>query len=270
MATSKDREYLEIILSAIHVSSKYKPKLGHGGKEGYGLDDFKQIYGNDPFYSWIGLDDPLMYAAHKAAGGMTSIYRQIGIGCEILFRQILQDTLGLTEADVKWSYTVARSGGQSRKLSLDARIPMENVDDVGSRKRIKDWIVREAQELEIDKAIIKSIHGVVFEIRQGYKSKDSKRQNADIANAATAYTKGYIPCAGILSQQIDEDIALRYRSEKWIILTGIVTEKPDRRSFYSFMRDIIGYDLASFFERNKDKLRNEVHKVLSKLLSPKN
>ena len=60
-----------------------------------------------------------------------------------------------------------------------------------------------------------SLTGTVFEIRQGYKSRDSKRQNADIANAAAAYANGYLPCAAILSDQIDADVRLRYRSERW-------------------------------------------------------
>jgi len=55
---------------------------------------------------------------------------------------------------------------------------------------------------------VSTITGTIFEVRQGYKSKDSKRQNADIANAATAYTKADFPCAVILSAQIDEDILL--------------------------------------------------------------
>jgi len=33
----------------------------------------------------------------------------------------------------------------------------------------------------------------VFEVRQGYKSMDSKRQAADIANAAQALTKSRLP-----------------------------------------------------------------------------
>jgi hypothetical protein len=37
-----------------------------------------------------------MYAAHRAAGGMTSIYRQIGIGSQWILFQMLQDCLGLT------------------------------------------------------------------------------------------------------------------------------------------------------------------------------
>ena len=33
---------------------------------------------------------------------MTSIYRQIGIGCESVFRKVLQDALGLSDADTAW------------------------------------------------------------------------------------------------------------------------------------------------------------------------
>ena len=68
------------------------------------LDKFKATYGSDPFYSWIGLDLPLIYAAHKAAGGITSIYRQIGIGTERLFRVILRDSLGLSAEQATWEY----------------------------------------------------------------------------------------------------------------------------------------------------------------------
>jgi len=87
-----DEKYLQILVGAIEVCARYRPKLGHGQREGYALEDFQRMYRGDPFYNWMGLDDPLMYAAHKAAGGMTSIYRQIGIGCENLFRMVLQDS----------------------------------------------------------------------------------------------------------------------------------------------------------------------------------
>jgi hypothetical protein len=52
-----------------------------------------------------------------------------------------------------------------------------------------------AAQVGVDPKIFASLTGTIFEVRQGYKSKDSKRQNADIANAATAYTKAYFPCA---------------------------------------------------------------------------
>jgi len=117
-------------------------------------------------------------------------------------------------------------------------------------------------------AIAKTLQGIVFEIRQGYKSKDSKRQNADIANAATAYTKGLLPCVGILSLQIDKDIAERYRNERWVLLIGLTSGASPHESFYSFCKDVVGYDLAGFFERNSPLLRKEVESVLTALLTP--
>jgi hypothetical protein len=264
--TEKDNGYLEILVKFIRVCEHYKPKLGQGVKAGYDLKDFQTLYQADPFYSWLGLDNPLMYAAHKAAGGMTSIYRQIGIGCEALFRRILRDSLTLTDEDVRWSYTLPKSGGKTRTLSLDARIPVEKVADISRRKIVKKWMGQAAVQMEIEQKIAKSLTGIVFEVRQGYKSKDSKRQNADIANAATAYTRGLLPCAAILSLQIDQDIAFRYKNERWALLTGIADVASPHESIYAFMKDIVGYDLASFFKRNSDTLKTEIDRVLTTLL----
>lgn len=264
---AQDREYLAYIIDAIRVCADYRPKLGHGTDKGFSLAEFQKIYRSDPFYSWIGLDNPLMYAAHKAAGGMTSIYRQIGIGCEHLFRRVLQDSLLLSEDDVKWSYTVKNERGKTRTLYLDARIPTESVADIARHDAINQWIVDCAAQLEVNDRIAGSLQGVVFEVRQGYKSKDSKRQNADIANAAKAYTKAYLPCVAMLSLQIDDDIALRYRNEKWALLTGNTVEKSPQKSLYAFMHTVIGYDLGGFFQRHSETLKTEVNAVLTKLLS---
>jgi len=125
-----------------------------------------------------------------------------------------------------------------------------------------------ADALGVDPKVFGSLTGTVFQVRQGYKSKDSKRQNADIANASTAYIKAYMPCAAILSNQIDGDILLRYRAEKWSVITGVVGRNDPLVSTYDFMRDVIGYDLAGFFERNTETLRAEVDTVLRALLAP--
>jgi hypothetical protein len=229
------------------------------------LADFKELYGNDPFYAWFGLDNPLMYAAHRAAGGMTSVYRQIGIGCERLFRQILQDELGLTQEESSWSYTTTQATRKSHTLSLDARIPLESVGDAAKRKLVSDWMVRAACDTNVSRRIIRALRGAVFEVRQGYKSKDSKRQNADIANAATAYSQAYLPCVIVLSTQIDEDIRLRYQTEHWAILTGKL-EGTSEDSTYRFVEEVIGFDLAAFFEKHAETLRKEVARILKTLL----
>src|SRR3990172_7048721 len=88
------------------------------------------------FYTWFGLDSSLVYSAHKAAGGMTSLYRQIGIACERLFRQVLQDTLGLTQEQAHWSYTVPASGKKQLKLTLDGRVSISAIRDKRKRREL--------------------------------------------------------------------------------------------------------------------------------------
>jgi len=264
-----DKHYLDLVLEPIRLCAKYKPKFGQGGKGGgLTLEQFQTLYQADPFYSWFGLDHPMMYAAHKAAGGMTSVYRQIGIGCEKLFRTILRDSLGLSDEDVTWSYEVLLPTGKKRTLHLDGRVPLDRIPDMNKRDRFHKWMRESADEVGVDPRVFATLDGTVFEVRQGYKSKDSKRQNADIANAATAYTKAYLPCAAILSTQIDGDILSRYKGEKWAVITGILGAKNPLISTYDFMRDVVGYDLAGFFARNSDVLRNEVEVVLRALLTP--
>jgi len=241
--------------------------LGQGAQAGLNLSDFQSLYRADPFYAWFGLDNALMYAAHKAAGGMTSIYRQIGIGCEHLFRAVLQDELGLTEAEASWSYSVRVAKGKRRTLSLDGRIPLDAVRDSAARSRVKDWILGVCRDLGVNSRIARSLTGVVFEVRQGYKSKDSKRQNADLANAATAYSQAYLPCVALLSMQMDDDIFTRYKAAKWAMLTGRTQGGTSQDSTYLFMREVVGYDLADFFVRHAPELKAEVNTVLEAMLS---
>lgn len=209
-----------------------------------------------------------MYAAHKAAGGMTSVYRQIGIGCEKLFRTVVKDSLGLSAADVRWQYQSPLASGKNRTLALDARVPLGSIQDASKRALFHDWMKKQADHLGIASRVFASLDGCVLEVRQGYKSKNSKRQNADIANAAAAYTKAYLPCAAILSAQIDGDILVRYRMERWAVITGLAGINDPLASTYDFMREAVGYDLAGFFERNSELLRAEIDAVLQSLLAP--
>jgi hypothetical protein len=265
MDTSLDQKYLQILIDRIEVCKSYKPKFGQGG-DGVSLEAFRALYSADPFYAWFGLDNPLMYAAHKAAGGITSVYRQIGIGGEELFRQLLQDHLGLSVEQSNWSYEIITSSGQTRTLKLDGRIELTHVVDMERRQIINVWMQKVAQKLELENRVAQAMQGIVMEVRQGYKSKDSKRQNADMANAAEAYTKGYLPVLVVLSTQIDSDIVERYERGKWLVLQGLIGG-DDTFSTYTFTRDVIGYDLAAFFQRNSERLKNFTEDVLETLLS---
>ena len=262
---TQDEAYSKILLDAIKVCRKYKPRFGSQQK-GYTVQEFRELYGKDSFYSWMGLDSPLLYSAHKAAGGMTSIYRQIGIGCQNLFSRILIDYIGLTKEEASWSYTV-KSSGKEHKLSLDGRIPLDSVKNKTIKTRVQNWILEEGKRIEISPEVRSVLKGIVFEVRQGYKSKDSKRQNADIANASMAYKEAYLPVTLLLSSQIDTDVAARYELQGWVLLRGVVTGSP-LTSTYAFSKEVLGYDLAGFFKRNSGQFKAEVENVLTVLLSP--
>lgn len=262
-----DDLYLKILLDRIRVCRNYKPKFGQGQRGGLSLAEFKELYSADPFYSWFGLDNPMMYAAHSAAGGITSVYRQIGIGCEELVRRVLQDCLGLNEEQANWSYEMRTTGGRVRRLSLDARVQLSDIRTEKKRVVVSDWLHKAATHLQIAPEVAQVLKGSVFEVRQGYKSKDSKRQNADIANAAHAYSQGYLPVVMVLSTQIDSDIAERYEQAKCLVLKGYLDDNTVR-STYAFFESVIGYDLAQFFQRNTDTLKASIQEVLEALLKP--
>lgn len=206
-----------------------------------------------------------MYSAHKAAGGITSVYRQIGIGCERLVREIFMDYLGVSETGVKWSYQTQGTNGKMRTLSLDGRIIFDDIQNKEVKERVVDWKNQIVEQLQLTDAVSKAMTGVVFEVRQGYKSKDSKRQNADIANAANAYANGYIPCLMVMSAQIDDDIVTRYHQAKWLILQGYLNNTPFS-STYDFYKEVIGFDFESFMTNNQKFFQNEINAILNQLM----
>ena len=154
---------------------------------------------------------------------------------------------------------------KERKLSLDGRIPLQAVSPE-RLSMVSSWLKDAAQKLALESDTTEALKGAVFEVRQGYKSKDSKRQNADVSNASNAYAYQYIPVVALLSNQIDNDVAMRYQRARWLLLRGTV-EGSTTDSIYVFLRDVVGYDLAAFFARNSVTLRNEINIVLEKLLS---
>lgn len=259
-----EQKYIEIFLDPIRKCKDYKPKFGESqNADGVSLDGFLKLYGADPFYAWIGLDSGLMYAAHKAAGGMTSIYRQIGIGCEHLFREVLIDATQYKDRDfAHWSYDAKTSGGKIKTLSLDGRLELKEIQNLQLKERLQDWLKSYCKDLSI-KRIPKN--GVVFEVRQGYKSKDSKRQNADIDNATVAWANNYLPVFAIFSSQIDSDIVLRYRNSRCGIMIGSTSPNPNI-SLFAFSKGILGYDLAGFFKKNSKTFKVEINSVLKTLL----
>ena len=264
---TEDR-YLKLLMDPLELCAKYKPKFGKVDKKGVTLSGFKTLYGDDPFYHWVGLDDDLMYAAHKAAGGMTSVYRQLGQGCDRLFRAIVSDSLGLSDAEVSWMYEITKKDGSKGVLTLDARIDLDHIKDRPvERQKVREWLNRCAKFLGYSDERSQELRGAVFEARQGYKSADAKRQNADLQFATNALSENYLPVLSIISTQTSESVIRRYRNAKMLVITGNMST-DDTVSTYAFFRSAVGYSLDEFFQRNTEKMRERCRAVLEKLLNP--
>ncbi|MCD8310424.1 MAG: hypothetical protein LUB83_04335 [Prevotellaceae bacterium] len=259
-----NNKLVELFVTPIRECVNYKPHFGDSSSKGYSIQDFLDLYGRDPFYSWIGLNTPYMYTAHKAAGSMTSIYRQIGIGCERIFRQIIFEQAKYDDYSYsQWGYTTKTKAGKDKYLALDGRIELNEIKNPNVKSKAEQWIYDLMSKLEVN---IRQLNGAVFEVRQGYKSKDSKRQNGDLDNAAVAYSYNYLPVFMIFSSQIDKDIELRYRNGKCGVLVGNL-EGDALSSLFKFCDEVLMFDLAYFFERNSSEIKQVVNNVLKTLFS---
>ena len=259
-----EKQYLEIFLSPVRKCKSYRPKFGLVMEKALLCKSSKRFTiqtPSTPGSVWI---QNLMYAAHRAAGGMTSVYRQIGIGCERLFRAVLTDTTGYANAEfATWSYAAQTRSGKAKKLSLDGRLELSEIRNQRVLTNVEQWITNYCAELG---EVSEPTNGIVFEVRQGYKSKDSKRQNADIDNATVAWANNYLPVFAVFSSQIDTDIVLRYRNNRCGILIGATSDNHNI-SLYAFCDQILGYDLAGFFRRHTTRIKKEIRDVLETLWS---
>lgn len=124
--------------------------------------------------------------------------------------------------------------GVTRTLRLDAGVDLGGIRDDGAKTRFREWMSGASASIGVGSGVAGALKGAVFEVRQGYKSKDSKRQTADMVNAAMAYTREYPPCIVALSAQIDSDILRRYR-EKWVVMRGPIPAFRIRRRTTSYV-----------------------------------
>lgn len=262
----QDTRLVELFLEPVRKCSTYKPAFGQGDSDGLTIADFQSLYGQDQFYAWIGLDDPLLYAAHKAAGGLTSVYRQVGVGSERLLRAIMMDSLHLSFEQMEWRYNYAKADKKQGVHILDAKIVLADLPSQPKQK-FEVWLKRALKQVAPSATRRRQPTGAAFEIRQGYKSADSKRQNADLRFGIRAYQAYLLPVFAILSSQVSDPVIRRYRSDGMLVLTG-VPDGDSTISTFAFFKDVVGYDLAAFFERNSGHLKHEVRAVIKGLLTP--
>ncbi|MCP9487993.1 MAG: hypothetical protein MSC30_19315 [Gaiellaceae bacterium MAG52_C11] len=259
--TPIDREdrYLSYLLNAIRASARRPPQLGTG--RDVSLEAFRELYGGDPFYSWLGLDSELLYASHRAAAAMTSLYRKLGDGCQELWRAIIRDEFGVDDEAARWSYAIPKESGPATVRKLDGYIDILDFPESPALERFEEWLPAARARV----GARASLRGGVFEIRQGYKSQDAKRSGGDVDNAARIALQGCLPVLVVFSTQLPTAIARRYASIGWLILRGDDTEDV-LSSTFAFSRDVMGFDLAQLLRTNAAALRAETERSFAPIL----
>lgn len=182
-------------------------------------------------------------------------------------RQIIQDSLAIDSTTVAWSYEYEKENGGVGVHTLDARIDVAHLLGDGAAERVLDWARRAGAFLSLPAERTAALRGVVLEVRQGYKSADSKRQNADLRFALRAYNENYLPVLAIVSTQVSAPVCQRYRSAQLLVLLGTL-RGGDLESTFAFFQSVVGYDLAAFFVRNSASLRAEFTAIVDVLLQP--
>jgi hypothetical protein len=195
--------------------------------------DWQERRSADPFYGPLGLDSSELAAAHRWAATLTSGYRRLGYATEHLVREAMADRLGVTPEQLQWSYKTDKK----RARTLDARLALDELPTRAAR-RLKKF-------LDDDRSA-----GAVFEIRQGYKSCDSKRRNADRQSANAIRRAGFTPVLLVVSDELSPENIASYTKDGWKILKGADT--------MAFLKDVVGFDLGGMLDRNRDWMRAKV------------
>ncbi|MDO8589439.1 MAG: hypothetical protein Q7T82_20645 [Armatimonadota bacterium] len=69
----------------------------------------------------------------------------------------------------------------------------------------------------------------------------------------------------LLSTQIDDDVADRYKKARWLILRGTI-DGSSTDSTYRFFAEVMAYDLAGFFTANSMRFKQRLESILEALL----
>jgi len=245
-----DAELIECICDPI-LASDSLPKFGGG--RGVSLADWVETRNNDPLYSIVGLNDPTIYTAHAGSSVMTSVYRQLGVGIERLFRliSVSKDWINCSNPDeLKWTFV--SSNGHNRELDLLIRRDM--ITDANKQRQLY-----EIASMMGEPPPIEEFRGIVFEIRQGYQSADSKRVAGDTEIVSRAREEGLLGVVVIASNSYNRGVIRNYRASGLPVLVPASGSEGNAGSCpYAFINDFLDYDLEAAFSRVGSTLRERI------------
>lgn len=251
----EDDDLLDCLIKPI-LDSASLPKFGTG--KGVKVDEFTENRKSDPLYGNIGLDTPEIYAAHAGSSVITSAYRQLGIGLERAMRLIIAkecDFIDVPEDNpdmLKWYFDSAT--GITRELDL--LISTEMFNDESKKLQLYELAKLMKPGFSVESSRFK---GIVFEIRQGYQSADSKRVKGDLEIVTKAEEKGFLAVVMIGSNSYNDSVISTYKNGGLPILVPSTDgQGKSHECPYCFFNYFIDYDLRSALARIGPKAKSQL------------
>lgn len=210
----------------------------------------EQSLRDDALYGVIFEDIAHKYA-FTALGGrlITSLHRNFGDIIEMSVREIFKVKFDLDGALAQMSLTLKSVEKRSTRTS-DATIPFDALE-AHERSQIQSL---HKHLLNANHGDANKLKGISYEIRQCYKSNDSKRRTADIDMADLLLANKQLPVMLIFCSSSSPSIITDYRRlSKWIILEG--------NEAFDYVAKLTGFNFKTYLHDKCKLHKKELDKL---------
>ena len=235
------------------MSELSKVLKGKAYKRLKGIEEDVNAHKEDPVFSIFGLYDEDYVRVKGASAYIVAIHRKLGDIYERCIREIVKESLGLTDDQVRYSIKV-EIAGKLVERTLDCKILVHDVRDEEAKNRLRKLIAKEVGE---DKANL--YEGIGLEVRFCYQIGDAKRIQADLQMAHALIRDRILPIMLIFCNLSLRQPLERFKQRTpWRVKEGMQA--------YSFIRELTNFDFYDFLNRIKEKaIQPIMYNILSAL-----
>lgn len=209
---------------------------------------------SDALYGLLFRDISEFYVQSVLGGRITtSLHRNFGDIVEMSVREIFKSAFDLDDQLAQSSFTLKSIEKRSTRTT-DVTLPYTALEEktVGRLRAFHEQLCkRHRRDVEGLHATCK---GVGYEVRQCYKSNDSKRRTADIDMSHLLANKGLAPVMLIFCSSSSASIIQDYnRLSKWLILEGTAA--------FEYVNDVTGFNYRAYLDSKIEKLAPQLRSL---------
>ncbi len=195
----------------------------------------------DALYGLLFKNISVFYAQSVLGGRITtSLHRNFGDIIEVSVREIFKHAYSLDDGLARSSFSIQSIEKRSTRTT-DVSIPFEALTNA-QEKSLRAYHVKLCgKHTPALLAQHGACRGLGYEVRQCYKSNDSKRRTADIDMSDLLFQNKIIPMMLIFCSSSSPSIIRDYRRlSKWMIVEG--------DDAFDYVREISGFDFRGYLD----------------------